>query len=157
MTAAATRATAVGAAATMTEPTSPPEAPAARRREPIRKPGAFPVIAASLGLFLAITALLAFQMRAGADPALGKGEPQVQAAATPAAPRRVLIRRVIVTRIVEHRRRRDDGAPAPGAAAAPATASAPAPSAPSAPAPAPAAPAPAPAAPAPAPLITRSS
>ena len=50
-------------------------------------------------------ALLAFQMRAGADPALGKGKPVVVAQATP-APRKVLVRRVIVTRIVEHRPRR---------------------------------------------------
>ncbi len=88
----------------MTEPTPTP------RRAPIRKPGPLPVIAGSLGLFLAITALLALQLRAGADPALGAGEPQVVAAASP-APRKVLIRRVIVTRIVEHRR--DDGGSAP--------------------------------------------
>ena len=72
-------------------------------RAPITKPGPFPVIALSLGLFLAIVALLAFQMRAGADPAIGKGEPVQVAAATPRAAQG-LIRRVIVTRIVEHRR-----------------------------------------------------
>lgn len=154
---------AVDAAATMTDP--------APRREPIRKPGPFPVIAASLGLFLAITALLAFQMRAGADPALGEGEPQLVAVASP-APRKVLIRRVIVTRIVEHRRAdRADRAAAPsGGAASNAGAASNGGAAPSASAPAasgsgassspaagssapPAAPAPAPAAP----LTTRSS
>ena len=61
------------------------------------------MIAGSFGLFFAITALLAFQMRRGADPALGAPKPQVVAQAT-AAPRRIVVRRVIVTRIVEHRR-----------------------------------------------------
>ena len=51
-------------------------------------------------------------MRAGADPAIGKGEPVQVAAATP-APRKVLIRRVIVTRIVEHRRAATTAAPRP--------------------------------------------
>ena len=125
-------------------------------RAPIKKPGPFPVIAGSLGLFFATTAWLGFQMRAGADPAIGKGEPVVLAAASP-APRQVIKRRVVITRIVEHRPRRAPSTPA--APAAPA-ASAPAPASASAPAPAPAAPAPAPAAPAPqpqAPLTTRSS
>ena len=99
------------------------------------------MIAGSLGL--ATAAGLAFQMRAGADPALG-GEPVVAA-----GPRPVIERRVVITRIVEHRPR---GGAAPTAA--------PAVSEPAAPAPAPAVatPAPAPAAtPAPAPLTTRSS
>jgi hypothetical protein len=122
---------------------------AARKREPIKRPGPFPVIAGSAGLFFAVAALLAFQMRAGADPALGAGEPQVVAQATP-APRKVLIRRVIVTRIVEFRPRRDDGGPAPATPRS--TSSAPAPAAPARAAPAPAAPAPAPA-----PLTTQSS
>ena len=111
-------------------------------RAPIKKPGPFPVIAGSLGLFLATAAGLAFQMRAGADPALG-GEPVVLAA----GPRPVIERRVVITRIVEHRPR---GGAAPTAA--------PAVSEPAAPAPAAATPAPAPAGtPAPAPLTTRSS
>ena len=78
-------AVAAGAAATMTDPDAPAaELPRPKpRREPIRKPGPFPVIAGSLGLFLAITALLALQLRAGADPALGAGEPQLVAAAAP--------------------------------------------------------------------------
>ena len=44
------------------------------------------MIAGSFGLFFAITALLAFQMRRGADPALGAPKPQVLAAA-PVQPR----------------------------------------------------------------------
>ena len=136
------------------------------KREPIKKPGPFPVIAGSAGLFFAVVALLGFQMRAGADPALGKGKPVVVAQATP-APRKVLVRRVVVTRIVEHRPRRGAATAAGGGTGAGASpgggassgggGAASAPSAPSqsAPAPAPAAPAPAPA-PA-APLTTQSS
>ena len=93
-------------------------ASAPRARAPISKPSPLIVIGGSFGLFFAITALLAFQMRAGADPAIGAGEPQQVAAATPPPPRKVLVRRVIVTRIVEHRPRRDDGGSAPAAAAA---------------------------------------
>ena len=79
-----------------------PKRPAKPR---IRKPGPLGVIAGSFGLFFAITALLAFQMRRGADPALGAPKPQVVASAT-VAPRQIVVRRVIVTRIVEHRPRR---------------------------------------------------
>ncbi len=104
-------------------PAVPKQAP--RKRAPITKPGPFPVIAGSAGLFFAIAAFLAFQMRAGADPALGAGKPVVVAQATTPAPRKVLVRRVIVTRIVEHRPRRDDGAAAPAAPRS--TSSAPAP------------------------------
>ena len=112
------------------------------------------MIAGSLGLFFAITAGLGFQMRAGADPAIGTGEPVALAAASP-APRQVIKRRVIVTRIVEHRPRRTPSTPV-GPAQAPAS-SAPAPAA-AGPAPAPAAPAPAAPGPQPkAPLTTRSS
>ena len=88
----------------MTDPDAP-TAPLPRskpRREPIRKPGPLTVIAGSFGLFFAITALLALQMRAGADPALGAGEPL--AAATPRRAEGGDPPRVIVTRIVEHRR-----------------------------------------------------
>ena len=98
------------------------------------------MIAGSFGLFFAITALLAFQMRRGADPALGAPTPAL-AAAAPAAPRQILVRRVIVTRVVEHRSRRSARASrtTPSSPAAPA-----APASPAAPA-------------APAPLTTRSS
>jgi len=125
----------------MTEPVAPTAAP---RRERARKPGPLGVIAGSFGLFFAITALLAFQMRRGADPALGAPKPQVVAQAT-VAPRRIVVRRVIVTRIVEHRGAGGGGAPArvpaassSGGGSSPAQAAAPP-------------------APAPAPLTTRSS
>jgi len=128
----------------MTEPGAPTAAP---RRERARKPGPLGVIAGSFGLFFAITALLAFQMRRGADPALGAPKPQVVAQAT-VAPRRIVVRRVIVTRIVEHRRPR--GAGGGGAPArVPAASSSGGGSSP--------AQAAAPPAPAPAPLTTRSS
>jgi len=127
----------------MTEPGAPTAAP---RRERARKPGPLGVIAGSFGLFFAITALLAFQMRRGADPALGAPKPQVVAQAT-VAPRRIVVRRVIVTRIVEHRGAGGGGAPArvpaassSGGGSSPARAAAPPPPAP-----------------APAPLTTRSS
>jgi hypothetical protein len=123
-------------------PPLPKQAP--RRREPVKKPGPLPVMAASAGLFFAIAALLAFQMRAGADPALGKPKPVVVAQAAP-APRKVLVRRVIVTRIVEHR--------TPGSGGSAATGTAPSTPAPRTEAPAPAQPAPVPAAP----LTTQSS
>jgi hypothetical protein len=134
----------------MTDPDAPtaelPAVPraAAPRRERIRKPGPLPVIAGSIGLFFAVTALLAFQLRRGADPALGAPEPQALAAAP--VPRTILVRRVVVTRIVEHRPRRAAGAPAVEGAS---TDAAPATTTP--------APRPAPSAPAPAPLTTRSS
>jgi hypothetical protein len=123
----------------MTEPPrSDPEAPTQKLpRAPkprIRKPGPLPVMAGSFGLFFAITALLAFQMRRGADPALGAPKPVATATAPP---RQILVRRVIETRIVEHRAARGRATPAP-----PAQTQTP--------------PAPAPA-PAPAPLTTRSS
>jgi hypothetical protein len=109
------------------------------------------VIAGSLGLFFATTAWLGFQMRAGADPAIGKGEPVVLAAASP-APRQVIKRRVVITRIVEHRpRRAPSTSTAPAAPASSAAAAAPAPAAPAAAAPATPAPQPQ------APLTTRSS
>jgi hypothetical protein len=139
MTPAATAAATTAVAGTMTEP--------APRRPRIRVPGPFAVIAGSLGVFFAILGLLAARERLAvvAEP--------VATAAPP--PRRVIERRVVLTRIVVHRR----PANAPGPAA---TASAPrsAPPAPAAPAPARAqapAPAPAPAPSTPAPVTTRSS
>jgi hypothetical protein len=116
-------------ASTQELPQPPKRAPKPR----IRKPGPLGVLAGSFGLFFAVTALLAFQMRRGADPALGAPKP---AATQTVAPRQVLVRRVVVTRIVEHRSRR--AAPA----RARTTTSSPPPPAP---------------APAPAPLTTRSS
>src|SRR5215207_7091958 len=56
------------------------------------------VAAATLALFFALCALLVFQLRSGRDPALGRGAALAQATAP--APKRVLIRKVIVTRVV---------------------------------------------------------
>jgi hypothetical protein len=113
-----------------------------RRRTSLWTTAAF-----SLAVFLGALALLAWQMHAGQDPALGAGK------AEPAPARKVLVRRivkrVIVTRVIPAQPRS-----VPGAAVAPATA--PLATTPSAPAPAPAA-APAPPAPAPAPPVTRTS
>jgi hypothetical protein len=95
------------------------------------------VAAATLALFFAIAALLVFQLRSGRDPALGSGTPV--AAATVSKPKRVLVRKVIITRVVHD---------APRAAApAPVQRTSTTPAAPAAPAPAPA----------PAPLTTQSS
>jgi hypothetical protein len=91
------------------------------------------VAAATLALFFTLCALLVFQLRSGRDPALGRATPA--AATTGPKPKRVLIRKVIVTRVVH------DAAPA---APAPVERTS---SAPAAPAPAPA----------PAPLTTQSS
>jgi hypothetical protein len=129
------------------------------------------VYGGALGAFAAAFAFLSGQLRAGHDPALGAGTPVTTIAQSrPAAPREVLVRRIIRTTVVTHvvpvpaptARAVSPvyaGAPASGysggVAAAPA-ASAPAASAPvAAPAPAPASPAPA--APAPAPVTTRAS
>ena len=112
------------------------------KREPVKKPGPFPVIAGSAGLFFAVAALLGVPDAGRGGPGAREGQAVVVAQATP-APRKVLVRRVIVTRIVEHRPRRGGGRHG-GTRAAPRRR-------PPLRAPAPAAPAPAPAAPAPAP------
>src|SRR3954470_9293360 len=65
-----------------------------RRHARPRRPRPTLVIASSLALFLAVFALLAWQMRAGRDPALSA----VAKAARPPAPRRVVVRRVVVTK-----------------------------------------------------------
>jgi hypothetical protein len=62
------------------------------------------VIAAAVVTFLVVFALLAVQLRAGHDPALGN-----QAAVRPTVIERQVHRKVIVTRVV---RVGDDGAPA---------------------------------------------
>ena len=118
------------------------EQPSRRR---IRRLSPLPVVFGALALFLLVFNLLAFQTRAKRDSI------QVAAARTAAEPpRRVIERRVIVTKvIVRVRRAEDDGAPAPVTRVSQ-TVPAPAQSAPSAPVPA--APAPAPA-----PLTTRTS
>jgi hypothetical protein len=120
------------------------------RRAP-RRPSPAWVFGAALGAFALVLALLAVQVRAGRDSALGPGTP----VATPAErPRRILVRRIVQTTVVTHVAAAD---PVPAAPAVPAPASSgPAAPAPAAAAPAPVAPAPAPAPP-PAPVTTRAS
>jgi hypothetical protein len=114
----------------------------------IRKPSPLPVVLGALALFLIVFNLLVFQTRA-------KNQATAVASARPAAaapPRRVIHRRVIVTKVIVHVRKDEgDDQPAPVTRVSQAV---PAPSRP-----APAAPAQAPAAPAqaPAPLTTRTS
>ena len=123
----------------MTEPRAP--------RRP-RRPGLLAVGGWSLAAFLVVLTLLVVQMRVGRDPALGARS----AAAVAPAPRRVLLRRVIVERVVIDvvHDAEDGGAGASGRTVAvvpPGPAPAPAPAAAAAPAPAPA----------PAPLVTKTS
>jgi hypothetical protein len=111
-------------------------------REPPRrpaKPRAGWVFGGALGAFFAALALLAFQVRAGQDPALGPAQPVAQVQKP--KPRRILIRKVIERVVVHHPPASSStSAPAPVRASAPRTTT-------SAPAPAPA----------PAPLTTQSS
>jgi len=124
------------------------------RRRPAKLP-AWPVAAGAAGTFLAALAFLAGQVRDGRDAALGPAEP----VAATAAPRPVVVRRIIRRVVITHPAPRAAPAPSAGGAAPAASAPAATAPAPSAPAPAASAPAPAPAAPAPAPapLTTRSS
>jgi hypothetical protein len=120
-----------------------------------KRPGAFPVVAATVATFLVVIALLAVQLRNGEDPAIGAGS-----AAAP-APKQVLVRRIIkrkvIVRVIPRESQSGGGGSlatdgALGAAPAVQAAARPSPTPAAAPAPAPAAPAPAPAAP-----VTRSS
>lgn len=70
--------------------TQPPGA-RARRGSPLR------TLWVATCLFLALLAVLAWRMAAGADPAL-----RARAAATPPPPRRILVRRVIERRVIVH-------------------------------------------------------
>jgi hypothetical protein len=95
-----------------------------------RKPSPFGLLAGSLAAFFALLAFLAVQVRAGGDPALGPPKP-----AATAEPRRVIVHRVIVRRIVvtdrAPARRTVERAAAGGGSSAPAQARpAPAPAAP---------------------------
>ena len=123
--------------------------PGAPPRRP-SKPSSMWVFAPALGAFFAALALLAVQVRAGHDPALGPAEPVAQQPAP--RPRRVLVRRVIRRVVVHHPPAGSPSFSSPAAVqpSGPETATpAPAPAAPAAPAPAPP--------PAPAPLTTQSS
>lgn len=127
--------------------------PAGTTRRPQRRVPGLPTLLVAAASFLVIFEFLAFQLRAGRDPALG-GVHATTAAAAP--PRPVIVhRRIVVRRVVEA-----PAAPTPvsvggsaGSSSA-ADSSAPAPAPASTPAPAPAA-APAPA-PAPAPVTSSS-
>lgn len=130
----------------MTDPTEPPA-----RRRASRKPGSLPVYAASAALFLGTFGFLGVRMAGGQDPALGTNQPQV----AQAQQRRVLVRKVLVTRHVTVIRPAAQAAPA----TVPAQASVPASAAPPTATPSPArasAPAPTPS-PAPAPVQTSTS
>lgn len=119
-------------------------------------PRARVVAGATLALFLACFALLVFQLRTGRDPALGQGSTALARTTVP-PPRRVLIRKTIIRKVIVHLPAEEDDSPPATVVprSAPTTVrAAPAPAAPAPAAPAPAAPAPAPA---PAPLTTHSS
>ena len=86
-----------------------------------RRPSPFWLVTGSLAAFFVLLAFLAVQVRAGGDPALGA--PKQTAAVATAEPRRVIIHRVIVRRVII-----TDPAPTPApVAAAPAPAPAPSP------------------------------
>jgi hypothetical protein len=102
------------------------------------RPRPWPVISAALATFVIAFVLLAAQLRAGRDPALGAG-----VAASP-APRTLIVRRVVVRRVVVDVV--DSATPARVARAAPPATVSNAP-----------VPAPAPAPPPPPPIVTRSS
>src|SRR4051812_4022533 len=119
-----------------------------------RGPRARVVALSTLAVFLAVFALLVYQLRTGRDPAIGRGTVVARAPVPP--PKRILVRKTIVKRVVVHLPQEEDdpraavGTRAPAAAVpAPATpvrsapvvsarAPAPAPAAPPGPAPAPA-------------------
>lgn len=112
-----------------------------------RRLGPLPVVVAALAAFLAMLTFLAVRVRTGHDPALASNA----ASAPAAAPRQVLVRRLIERRVVIKIKpvpEPDDRAPATTHAPTPTTASTSSPAV-SASAPAPA--------PAPAPVATRSS
>ena len=88
------------------------DAPAGSGQPPRRpaKPRAGWVFGGALGAFFAALALLAFQVRAGQDPALGPAQPVAQVQKP--EPRRILIRKVI-KRVVVHHPPASSGAAAP--------------------------------------------
>ena len=111
--------------------TVPETAP--RARAAAGKPGPAGLMLGSLGAFFVALAVLAVQVRAGGDPALGPAKPAAE---------RVIVHRVVLRRVVVTRPAPRSSAPAASDASGSVAPSAPAPSAPapSAPAPAPAAP-----------------
>lgn len=81
----------------MTESREPANTAAARPARSTRKPSPVPVFLATATLFAGVMGFLGVQMAAGQDPALGTMKPKT-AAVQPA--RRILVRKVIVTRHV---------------------------------------------------------
>jgi hypothetical protein len=123
-------------------------------RRPRRGPGPWTVVVTSVAAFLILLTFLAWQIRAGRDPALGgKG------VAAPIPKKRVIVRRVVKRVVIDRVVRVPDvpqaGGGAPAAAPSGTVASGPVASGPAPQAAAPAVPAPSPA-PAPAP-VTRTS
>ena len=122
----------------------------ARPRPARRKRGPRPstVVLSTLAAFLAILAFLAFQVRAGHDPALSRSSGQVAAVQQQQQPKRIVVRKVeddyVITKVVPAPRSATSVQPAlttgssGGGSPAPVVTSSP----PPAPAPAPAAPAP---------------
>jgi hypothetical protein len=89
------------------------------------RPRARTVAAATIAVFLAVFALLVFQLRSGRDPALGQGTTLAKA---PPPPKRILVRKTIVTRVIVHLPAEEEDVAPVAAAAAPAVSySAPAP------------------------------
>ena len=86
-------------------------APAAPARAAARKPGPAGLMLWSLGAFFVVLAVLAVQVRAGGDPALGP--------AKPAAERRVIVHRVVLRRVVVTRAAPRSSAPAAREASGP--------------------------------------
>ncbi len=135
-TTAGTAVVAGGAATTMTDeprtatqPTEPARSAAAgRERRPPRrpsKPRAGWLFGGALGAFFAALALLAFQVRAGHDPALGPAQPVAQVQQP--RPRRILIRKVIKRVVVHHPAAAEPPSEAAASSAPSTTSSAPAP------------------------------
>ena len=122
----------------------------ARPRPARRKRGPRPstVVLSTLAAFLAILAFLAFQVRAGHDPALSRSSGQVAAVQQQQQPKRIVVRKVeddyVITKVVPAPRSATSVQPAlttgssGGGSPAPVVTSSPAP----VPAPPPAAPAP---------------
>ena len=95
-----------------------------------RKPSPVGLLAGSLAAFFALLAFLAVQVRAGGDPALGPAKPAASAEPRRVIVHRVILRRVIVTesapRVAAGGEASGGGAPAPAAAGSSAPAPAPA-------------------------------
>lgn len=94
--------------------------PGRRPRSRRRRPSPLPVAAGSLAAFFGLFGFLAYQLRAGHDPALG-----TQIASAPAPAKRIVVKRiehrVVVTKVLPPLEKSEDDAPVqtPAAPAAP--------------------------------------